>query len=75
MTALTLPAPAPPEVGDDDWIHGICCDPDVALCGADVSAAAEVAITSLDGVCPACVAIADLPLPCGTPGCPGRDTT
>ena len=41
MTMTLLPAPAPAGAGptdtDDPFDHAYCCDPDTALCGADIS--------------------------------------
>lgn len=69
MTALTLPAPdvAPPVVGD--VLHTVCCDPDRAICGTDVSAEPWV-----DGGQPATcdVCAAAEWLDCPDNGCRGR---
>jgi hypothetical protein len=54
MTAETLPRPADTGTGDD-WTHAFChCDPDVAICGADL-AGYEDTDDSDDQLCPLCV--------------------
>ena len=59
MTVETLPRPSEVDNTSDDWDHLFCeCDPDVGLCGADLSGYAE----AVDGVppehaCPLCVAV------------------
>lgn len=72
MTALAAPRPALPDLGDDDFVHAFCCDPDMAVCGADVSGSDVVPDTSLDEVCPTCIAAASTGGRCARPGCPGR---
>jgi len=73
MSALLLDRPEPPGTAPadgDGWQHIWCCDPDVALCGADLSG-----VEDSDGedepVCTDC-AIADaLRRPCPVAGCRG----
>lgn len=67
---MTTPACAPTlartEGSNDAITHVWCCDPDLALCGEDVSAEPEVP----DGVGVDCVVCIDLEdHPC-SPGCP-----
>lgn len=61
MSIQTLPRIDKPGTDDDDWTHLFCqCDPDVALCGADLTTADEV---DDDGPwpdeCPPCVVLLD----------------
>lgn len=63
LTALSL---ARSEGGTTDITHVWCCDPDVALCGEDVSTEPEVP----DGVgidCVVCVDLEDQPCTCPAP--------
>jgi hypothetical protein len=73
MTADTLTHPtAPPQPanGDDEPDHLYCCDPDIAMCGVDVSDATEVG-PDIDGpLCKLCAYVCDEGLPCPA-GCPG----
>jgi hypothetical protein len=66
------PETIPSSTADDDYTHVTCCDPDVGMCGADLSGG-EWQDDSADVECPLC-AIADAEaLPCGDPYCPDRD--
>jgi hypothetical protein len=52
-----------PRSDDDDLSHYYCCDPDVALCGADLS---TVPVDeSVDTDCVVCVDLDAAFLPCG----------
>lgn len=74
MTTATLPAPATPAADEGDWAHSWCCDPDLSLCGVDISDHEEAPLTSLDEVCPACIAAFQIGGPCAFAGCPNRTT-
>jgi hypothetical protein len=66
---MTTPTPAPAQPGTttgDNLDHWWCCDPDRALCGADLTDATED-----DSIDPNCVVCEDLiDVPCRT-GCTG----
>jgi hypothetical protein len=73
---MTLTAPAAPVTSssEDGLDHIYCCDPNVSLCGADISEEDDlgpVDIDELDNPCPKCEAIENLDEPCGVQGCPG----
>lgn len=68
MTALDVrPAPPPPSAGDAN--HVVCCDPDVALCGTDVSDEPWEPVGHSCPPCPPCEAAESLG-GCGARGCP-----
>jgi hypothetical protein len=62
VSIQTLPRIDKPGTDDDDWTHLFCdCDPDVALCGADLAGVDEVDYDEPDAdECPLCVVIADV---------------
>lgn len=64
MTAPIV-APAPTRTGGStDLNHIYCCDPDIALCGADVSAHPIVDLDDAD--CVVCLDLEEQPCPtCG----------
>lgn len=73
MSTATLAelAASAPAAGDSDLNHYYCCDPNVALCGTDISAMPETD-EDID-----CVVCADLEptmayTPCASPACPNR---
>jgi hypothetical protein len=74
VSVQTLPRPAVPDgsSSDDPFDHIYCCDPDVALCGADVSGEVDVGDAELEAPCPMCGLLEDLEGPCGADGCPGE---
>lgn len=77
MTAATLPdsRPAPTSSGDDDPDHYYCCDPDIAMCGADLTGVDDIGDDGVvDPLCPLCAYVEDHYLPCPVPGCAGRAT-
>lgn len=60
---------------DNDYEHWWCCDPDIALCGADISKDEswdEDEIDTLENPCPKCEEIKSFRLPCGTEWCVWR---
>lgn len=51
--------------------HIICCDPDTALCGADVSGE-DISLATPDkapNLCPTCLTLSVLSATCDDPGC------
>ncbi len=72
MTTATLPAPATPDVDSRDPHHAWCCNPDLSLCGLDISHLEEITDCSLDEICPTCLAALEIGGPCGAPDCPNR---
>ena len=72
MTApQTVPAPVD---ADDREVHIVCCNPNQAVCGADVSDADGWLPDVADDVTCLLCAIADAEdLPCGDPECWGAD--
>ncbi|MET7900624.1 hypothetical protein [Streptomyces sp. NPDC005336] len=73
MITEALPAPAGVTRADDDELdHVYCCDPDRALCGADLSDVAEI-VDDWDNedvdVCVVCVDLERRGVRCG-PTCP-----
>jgi hypothetical protein len=73
MTAHDFTGPA---AGDDDLVHVVCCNPDLALCGSDVTGtplAGPGEILDEDNVCPVCLIACDNQLGCSAPGCPERE--
>ncbi len=73
MNTTTLPAPSGTSTDgmDDDFEHLWCCDPDRALCGADLSEDNDVGDADLEAPCPMCEALEEINLPCGAKGCAG----
>lgn len=71
MTTATLPdsRPAPTSSGDDDADHYYCCDPDIAMCGADLSDVPEG--FEFDELCRYCAYIDRERLACTVNGCTG----
>lgn len=64
MTLATAPAPATSDTGSDTC-HVFCCDPDIALCGEDVSDVPEVPAGVGDD-CIVCLDLETQPCPrCG----------
>jgi len=47
--------------------HVYCCDPDVALCGADLSDHVESSMAT--NPCVLCIALEEIGIVCGTAGC------
>jgi hypothetical protein len=72
MTTCLAPDRAPTDTGgeDDDLHHIWCCDPDVAVCGVDLTGVPDAGDVG-DGVqvCPLCALAWDGGLPCPVPGC------
>lgn len=67
MSVATLEAPARPKATGDEC-HLYCCDPDVSLCGLDVSDEVEVdADHECISCCSACMDVVYLPC---SPECP-----
>jgi hypothetical protein len=52
------PQPAT-DVTDDEVCHWFCCQPDLALCGADLTGMAPGGPNDID--CPLCVLVAERP--------------
>lgn len=53
--------------------HIVCCDPDTALCGADV-AGEDLSLDTPDkapNMCPVCLTLSVLRSTCASPGCLG----
>lgn len=71
MTTATLPTPTATGPDTDDFEHLWCCDPDRALCGADLSEDDDVGDADLEAPCPMCEALEEIDLPCGAKGCAG----
>jgi hypothetical protein len=68
MTVLDLQPVADGRVkADPDDNHLYCCNPDVSLCGLDISESGELDFAD-EECCPPCLDLDDLP--CG-PACPG----
>ncbi len=63
------PPPCVPASGDGSYCHLWCCDPDVALCGADISGEEECDDPG-HVICVLCTLAADAGMPCPVPGCP-----
>jgi hypothetical protein len=58
MTADALPGPADTGTGDDDWTHYFCdCDPDVGMCGADLTGLEELDEDDGSPDCELCVVL------------------
>lgn len=73
MTVLAETRPAERlTTGPGDVDHWSCCDPDVALCGFDITDYDEVSNDEMDDTCPLCAEVYDNDLPCTIPGCPIR---
>lgn len=68
MTTATLPAAVSVNTTDDDTDHWYCCNPDVAMCGLDISSAPFVR-TDPRRLCPLCDLVDVEGLPCPVPGC------
>lgn len=70
MNAAPLAAPSRPatDTREPDVYHLVCCDPDTALCGEDVSDVEFRARQTGEALCPLCKLAEDVDAPC--PGCP-----
>jgi hypothetical protein len=64
MSVQTLLSPTLTSTVDET--HIVCCDDNVAMCGADVTGTPWV---ESDDVCPLCELVEDEDLPCPVPGC------
>lgn len=61
--------------GDDGFNHIYHCDPDLAMCGKDLTGVPDVdPETGPDPVCVACEAAWLAGFPCPVPECPRGDT-
>jgi hypothetical protein len=60
---MTTPAPqvTPPDTSDPDLFHWVCCDPNVALCGTDVTRHPMRSIDSDDDPCVVCADLVNTP--------------
>ena len=65
MSTAALPAPIAANVGDVDHLY--CCDPDVAMCGLDLTGVPEG--REFTHVCPLCAEVNDSDTPCPVAGC------
>lgn len=54
---------------DEEEVHAVCCDPNTALCGLDVT---DMEWGDGEQVCHACEIAALEGLPCASPTCPER---
>lgn len=69
MMLDTLPRLHDPSTTNDNSLdHLFCCNPNIALCGADISDEEDVGDDDLDDPCPMCELLIDMP--CGAAGCP-----
>ena len=59
----------PVAVPTDRPVHVVCCDPNEALCGANV-AALQVMPDDVELTCPLCAIAYAEGLPCANPSCP-----
>ena len=68
---MTAPLAAVDEaaVAADRPVHVVCCDPNEALCGADVSAL-QVMPDEAELTCQLCAIAYEEDLPCANPTCP-----
>ena len=57
------------EAGDDDYGHIVCCRPNVALCGEDMTGAPSDEDRPDDETCIRCLVIEEADVPCGAPLC------
>lgn len=73
MSELTIPERVAAErAADENVVHTVCCNEDLADCGADVSDWDDVC----DGTattCPVCAIAEANDLPCTDPDCPYRE--
>ena len=71
MSTQVAPVAAVDEVtvAPDRPVHVVCCDPNEALCGTDVSAL-NVAPDEDEVTCPLCAIAYEEDLPCANPRCP-----
>ena len=68
MATATLPAPAPVNTSGDDTDHLYCCNPDVALCGLDISNHPFMKVDPRR-LCPLCALAETEGPPCPVQGC------
>lgn len=60
--ATVRPQPAPEADAHDDGLHHVyCCDPDMSLCGVDLSGVPEGECTGRDVPCVVCAGLEDAP--------------
>jgi hypothetical protein len=59
-----------------DELHYYCCDPDIAMCGANITNCEDLGYTDTSRYdeCPMCAHVDDTGLPCPVPGCRGDRT-
>lgn len=57
----------------DDVDHIYCCDPNLAMCGLDLTGVAEG--PEFDAACPLCGLAEDTGQGCPVPDCPNRQVT
>lgn len=66
---LTGMVPPGRDQADPEADHLTCCDPDISMCGLDVSGQPAVEKVSDDDVCRVCRIHEEYSLPCPVPGC------
>ena len=64
---LEVSAAPRPANTDDDTQHFVCCDPDTAMCGEDVTG--QPWAETEKNVCPLCELVYEYDLPCPVKGC------
>lgn len=70
---MTAPSVAPHttrSANPDDVDHLYCCDPNLSMCGLDLTGVPEG--PEFDAVCPLCGLAGDTRQGCPEPGCPNR---
>jgi hypothetical protein len=67
VNAQVAPTINPASTGSDELNHIYCCDPDIALCGTDISADNEVDLDVAN--CVVCLDLEAAALPCSD-SCP-----
>jgi hypothetical protein len=71
MSVAVLDPVAPAVSGDDDLTHLTCCQPEVAICGADLTDGEDVpALADDEPMCRLCIYADENDVPCPTVSCP-----
>ena len=55
---------------EDEDIHLVCCDHDIAMCGLHVPDATHPWMLDAEPTCPMCCLVEDEEMPCPVIGCP-----
>lgn len=72
MSERTIPERVAADLGQDNLVHVICCNPNLADCGKDLSGRPFLP-DDTETTCRICAISEAEDLPCADPDCPYRD--